>query len=134
MACWVVCSAALELRTVGKRTVRLALGVDVKVVVPGEWIKSMREQAKDPLQTTPFLVAVDKQYEDDEDFCHAILKNGLRLQISNSVADLLHASNFTGSVSPVKIISVEPDLPADVQPVLASNIDVALGLPTEQLG
>lgn len=111
------------------KTFKLALGIDIKAVVPDAITKEWREDATGP-NASEFLKATQELFpDDDEGFTLHILKHGCRRIVRQSLHSLLANTGIGGTLSPVKAalieipVALEPD---GVQPVLASQIDQAL--------
>lgn len=119
------------------RTFKLELALDLKAVIPDSWVKLMRDTAADPEQTTDFLRHASELYpDDDEEFALHILKHGVRRHIRIALQELFMASGLGCTLSPARATVIDRSPPANVEPVLATEIEAALvgTLPTEQLG
>lgn len=120
------------------RTFKLVFGLDLKAVVPQRFTDDMRMAAQAPDATT-FLANAQALFPDrvqDEEFTMHIVKHGIRRRIRESLVDLFTESGLGCTLSPASVELIEVPVPAepDASPVLAADIDSALGLPTEELG
>lgn len=98
------------------QTFQGTIGLDFKAVVPQQFLDSMREQAKSEA-ATPFLKHVQAAYPTDDDaFIGAILKNGVRKHVRDSLVSLLESSGLGGTVSPatLAVIDLAPPVPEPV--------------------
>lgn len=86
------------------KTFKGTASFDFKAVVPQQFLDTLREQAVDPEQTTPFLAEMNARHpKDDDAFLEAILKNGVRRNISDYIKGNFIAAGLGGSVSPARI-------------------------------
>lgn len=84
------------------QTLKLALALDVKIVVPEGFLQEARKEAQEP-NTTPFLKEIQALYpEDDDQFMLALLKNATRVHLRGAVIDHLSRAGLGGTVSPVR--------------------------------
>jgi len=96
------------------RTFKLTLGLDFKAVVPEEFTKEMRAMVHDPMLSSPFLRKANEQAgDDDEAFTLAVLKNGVRRIVRNTLMDEMHRAGIGGSFSPASIAPVDTPVLAD---------------------
>lgn len=109
------------------RTFKLNLALDMKAVVPEQFVKDMRKQAQDP-ESSPFLKNAQEMFpNDDDEFILHILKHGVRRHTREALADLFAGSGLGCTLSPATARVIDRSPPAeDVKPVLATEIDQAL--------
>lgn len=109
------------------RTFKLTLGMDVRVVVPDQFVADMREVAQQP-DATAFLKKVQEDYPtDDETFILQIIKNGTRKHVRLSLASLYESSGLGCTLAPASLaVHDRCPPPESAVPVLASEIDQVL--------
>lgn len=104
------------------KTFNMTLGLDFKVVVPEQFIKDMREQARSE-ESSDFLQVAQEQFpEDDEQFILMVLKNGVRKHTRQLLVDLFEGSGIGCTLSPARLAVIDRSPPAGVEPVLPAEI------------
>lgn len=103
------------------RTFKLELAIDLKVIVPDEWVAQYREQAQAP-DVSEFLLHADRDNPDDEDFALHLLKHGVRRHVRQSLLDLFFESKMGCTLSPARAKVIDRS-PPHGEPVLASVIN-----------
>lgn len=105
------------------RSFDLEASLNMRVVVPEQFVVAMREYATE-FEATPFLKRAQELYpEDDDEFILFIIKHGVRHEIRDAVSKLFVSSGLGGSISPTKAEGrsrVPP--PEGAEPVLASEV------------
>ncbi len=93
------------------KTFKLECAVDMTVTVPDTWIKQLRIDAQSEAIATPFLIATDGAYpNDDEEFAKAILKNGIRHDIRASLSKLMAESGLGVRLAPASVKVIDNDV------------------------
>ena len=92
------------------KTFKLECAVDLTIIVPEVFIKKMREQALEE-DTSPFLKQANAENPtDDEEFIKAVLKNGVRSEIRNSLAKLMAESGLGVRLAPASVKVLDRDI------------------------
>ncbi len=92
------------------KTFKLECAVDLTVIVPDTFITRMREQAL-AVDTSPFLKQANSESPiDDEEFIKAVLKNGVRASIRNSLAQLMSESGLGVRLAPASVKVLDRDI------------------------
>lgn len=106
------------------QTFKGTVSLDFKAVVPSTFLQECRDIAAGD-NPSPFLLAVQKQHPvNDDAFIAAVLSNGVRRTLRNSLADLLHTSGMGGTVAPASITITEAVREHDAPPAVAQVIKV----------
>lgn len=94
------------------RTFKGQFSMDLKVVVPDEFLATLRHQAQvsdedatdDQPAATPFLKQVQAQHPTNDDaFLEAVLRNGIRHMVRDNLLGQLQYAGLGGTISPAKI-------------------------------
>lgn len=102
------------------RTFKMELHLDFKTIVPDPFVASLREQAQAE-DASDFLKKMHAEYEDDESFILAVLKNGVRRHVRESLAKLHAESGLGCTLAPARLAVIDRS-PPKVEPVLASEV------------
>ena len=102
----------------------LTLSIDIRAAVPDEFTNMMREQARAE-DASEFLKQANA-IEDDDEFTLFLLKNGLRKNVRQFVQELFENSGIGGTLAPASVVPRDRSVPADAEPVLASEIAQAI--------
>lgn len=85
------------------QTIKLSLGIDLRVVVPQTFLDSARTESRADT-ATPFLKQLEaKNPEDDDAFIAGLVSNAVRIYARHALVDFLTASGVGGTVSPVSV-------------------------------
>lgn len=101
------------------QTFKGSVTLDFKAVVPAQFLADLRRQAQAE-DATPFLKQLQAAHPvNDDAFVGAVLKNGLRHSLRDSLIQLFVDSGLGGTVSPatIDIIEVPHAFGGSVQPV-----------------
>lgn len=107
------------------KTFKAKLSLDVKIVVPDQFITQMRKDGASGL-----AVFIGKMHEahptNDEAFIEAVLSNGLRTSVKANLLELFANSGLGGTVSPAKIDIVgqapDHDAPTNVHTITRDKL------------
>lgn len=91
------------------QTFKLALALDVKMVVPETFLQEMRKSAADEDASTFLKLTQEAHPEDDDAFILAVLKNGLRRHVRDSVIQLTRETGLGGTFAPVSVEVINTD-------------------------
>lgn len=116
------------------KTFKGTVGLDFKAIVPDVILAALRKDAQDE-DTTPFLKQCQAQFPTDDDgFLAAIIKNGVRRELRESLVSLLERGGMGGTVSPASLGVIELKEPRiteeDRKAITVMQIQ-AFGIPNE---
>jgi hypothetical protein len=86
------------------QTFQVSLKIDVRTVVPEQFLQESRREAQAE-DASAFLKRVQELYPDNDDqFMLAIVKNAVRAQVRHNLIEFLQRSGVGGTVSPVQVV------------------------------